>query len=141
MQIPTCQMQFALTPFLIICSNQQTRQNALGLGETQTSLWTIRMTRVTREGKCWCEYFICQWKIFSGTVYCPWCMVVMTWTSEMQNVTDMTDNYVYKIGQFCFVGLKCCDLRAFLGVKSGFKILVGVKDLTFCNSGGHGTCW
>ena len=33
-------MQFALTPFLIICSNQQTRQNALGLGETQTSLWT-----------------------------------------------------------------------------------------------------
>jgi len=39
--------------------------------------------------------------------------------------------------KFCFVGLKCqkcCDLCAFLGVKSGLLILVRVKDLTFSNS-------
>ena len=39
--------------------------------------------------------------------------------------------------KFCFLGLKCkkCrDLRTFLEVKSRLKILVRVKDLTFCNS-------
>ena len=38
--------------------------------------------------------------------------------------------------QVCFVGFKrqkCRDLCVFLGVKSGLKILVRVKDLTFCN--------
>ena len=40
---------------------------------------------------------------------------------------------------FCFVGLKCqkcCDLRAFLGVKSGLTILVRVKDFaSLCGEG------
>ena len=38
----------------------------------------------------------------------------------------------------CFVQFKCkkfLDLRAFLGVQFGFKILLRVKSLTFCNSG------
>ena len=53
---------------------------------------------------------------------------------------DSVSTFIHhkKPSKFCFVGLKCkkcCDLRAFLGVKSGLPILVRVKDLTFCNSG------
>ena len=29
---------------------------------------------------------------------------------------------------------KCCNLRVFLGLKLGLKVLLGVKRLTFCNS-------
>ena len=55
------------------------------------------------------------------------------WTNEHGSIGI----HIYSLQETSFVGFKrqeCRNLRVFLGGKSGLKILVRVKGLTFCNS-------